>query len=92
MTPTPDLNEDITSDTAPLVGYAQLIRNLATEYNVGLIDSYLAFKTIKLSGISLTGYMSQSNHPNEIGHQTVASEIKNWFVPPVSALVPTPIK
>ena len=92
MTPTPDLNEDITSDTAPLAGYAQLIRNLATEYNVGLVDSYLAFKTIKQSGTSLTGYMSQSNHPNEMGHQIVASEIKKWFIPQVSALVPTPIK
>ena len=81
MTPTPDLTEDITSDTAPLAGYAQLIRNLATEYKVGLVDSYLAFKTMKLSGTSLNGYMAQNNHVNALGHQVVANEIKKWFVP-----------
>lgn len=79
MTPTPDLAEDITSDTAPLAQYAQLIRNLAAEYKVGLVDSYQAFKTLKQSGTNLDGYMAQSDHPNAIGHQIVATEITKWF-------------
>jgi len=79
MTPTPDLTEDILSDTAPLAGYAQLIRNLASEYHVGLVDSYQAFKMLKQKGTDLSTYMAQNNHPNETGHQVVATEISKWF-------------
>lgn len=81
MTPTPDMTEDILSDSAPLAGYAQLIRNLAAEYHVGLVDSYQAFKTLKQNGTDLSGYMAQNNHPNKLGHQVVASEICKWFTP-----------
>jgi len=79
LTPTPDLTEDILKDKAPLAGYAQLIRNLAFEYHVGLVDSYQAFKTIKQNGADLSNFMAQNNHPNESGHQVVAVEIKKWF-------------
>ena len=79
LTPTPDLTENILSDSAPLVGYAQLIRNLAFEYHVGLVDSYQAFKTLKQNGTDISNYMAQKNHPNELGHQLVANEISKWF-------------
>lgn len=79
MTPTPDITEDITSDTAPLAGYAQLIRNLASEYHVGLVDNYQAFKVLKINEKDISKYMAQKNHPNELGHQVVADEISKWF-------------
>ena len=79
MTPTPDLSEDILSDEAPLAGYARLIRKLAFEYKVGLVDSYLIFKKMKQNGTNLADYMAQNNHPNERGHQVVATEISKWF-------------
>jgi len=47
LTPTPDLTEDVLSEDAPLAAHAQLIRKLAMEYKVGLVDCYLAFKILK---------------------------------------------
>ena len=79
LTPTPDLSEDIANDSASLSAYAQLIRNLASEYHIGLVDSYSAFKTLKQNGTDLAGFMAQVNHPNELGHQLVANEINKWF-------------
>jgi len=80
LTPTPDLTEDILNEHAPLEAHAQQIRNLASEYKVGLVDSYLTFKILKQSGKNLSEYMAQNNHPNEYGHQVVADEIKKWFL------------
>jgi acyl-CoA thioesterase-1 len=79
LTPTPDLSEDILNDQAPLEGYARLIRSLAVEYKVGLVDSYLVFKKMKQNGTNLADYMAQNNHPNERGHQVVANGISKWF-------------
>lgn len=79
LTPTPDLSEDILNDEAPLAGYALLIRSLAAEYKVGLVDSYIIFKKMKQNGSNLADYMAQNNHPNERGHQVVATEISKWF-------------
>lgn len=80
LTPTPDLTEDITDNDAPLAGYAGLIRGLASEYRVGLVDSYLIFKTMKQNGVNLSEYMAQGNHPNASGHRVVALEIQQWFM------------
>jgi hypothetical protein len=44
-----------------------------------LVDSYLAFKEMKQNGKNHTDYMAQNNHPNERGHQVVATKISNWF-------------
>jgi lysophospholipase L1-like esterase len=83
LTPTPDLSEDILNDEAPLAGYSRLIRKLASEYKVGLVDSYLVFKKMKQNGTNLADYMAQNNHPNERGHQVVATEISKWFNSPM---------
>lgn len=83
FTPTPDLSEDILNDEAALAGYARLIRSLAIEYKVGLVDSYMVFKKMKQEGTNLADYMAQNNHPNERGHQVVATEISKWFSSPV---------
>jgi hypothetical protein len=56
---------------------------LASEYKVGLVDSYLVFKKMKQNGTNLADYMAQNNHPNERGHQVVAIEISKWFNSPM---------
>lgn len=78
-TPTPDTREDILSDDAPLKAHADQVRSLAAIYQVGLVDSYEKFKEIARSGENLSKYMSQNNHPNELGHRIVADEILGWF-------------
>lgn len=78
-TPTPDLNEDILNENAPLASHSEQIRQLALKYGTGLVDSYEAFRLLKMHGEDLKKYMSQSNHPNEQGHRIVADLISKWF-------------
>lgn len=79
FTPTPDLKENILDDKTPLAGHAEMIRKLAAEYHVGLVDSYKLFKEKAENGEDLHKYMSQNNHPNSAGHSCVAAEILTWF-------------
>ena len=76
FTPTPDMNENILDKNAPLSKHSRMIRKLAEEYQVGLIDSYRLFERL---AEHLKTYMSQSNHPNESGHKLVASEILKYL-------------
>ncbi|MFD2725171.1 SGNH/GDSL hydrolase family protein [Hyunsoonleella rubra] len=79
LTPTPDLNEDISSDDTPLAKHSEMIRALAKKHKVGLVDSYALFK--KLSETEpLIGYMAQNNHINQKGHQFVADAIFEYFI------------
>lgn len=79
LTPTPDLTENILDENTPLARHAEMIRRLADEYHVGLVDSYQLFKEKTEKGEDLKKYMSQSNHPNAAGHSCVAAEILTWF-------------
>jgi rhamnogalacturonyl hydrolase YesR len=80
FTPTPDLTEDILNPDALLEKHSQQIREIASKYRIGLIDSYAAFKKMKQDGADLKSYMAQSNHPNEKGHAVVCKLIMQWFV------------
>ena len=80
LTPTPDWSESILSPQAPLVAYSEMIRKLATEYKIGLVDSYALFKEKVQKGEELKDYMSQVNHLNEKGHKVVAKAIMKWFL------------
>lgn len=71
LTPTPDLREDILDENAPLAGHVKMIKKLGKEYQIPVIDVYSEFKAIKKSGTDISTYMSQGNHPNELGHQVV---------------------
>jgi len=75
FTPTPDLNEDILDENAPLVKYTTMIRELGKEYQIPVIDSYEHFKSLKIGGCELSEYMAQDNHPNEKGHREVLKEM-----------------
>ena len=57
-----------------------MIRKLAEEYQVGLVDSYQLFTQLAEQGEDIKTYMSQSNHPNESGHKLVADEILKYFI------------
>lgn len=80
-TSTADWTEDILDEENILSVHAAQVRELAAEYQTGLIDSYQIFKTIVENGGSLTTYNAQSNHPNATGHALVAAEIIEWFKP-----------
>jgi len=79
LTPSPDQSENIQDPNAALEKYAQQIRNLSSEFGIGLIDSYEVFKQLVASGDNLSKYMAQSNHPNEKGHLLIANEIMKYL-------------
>jgi lysophospholipase L1-like esterase len=79
LTPTPDLDENITSPESKLNIHARQIRKLAEKYGVGLVDSYGLFQKIAEKE-DLSGYMAQTNHINEKGHEIVAKAIGNFFI------------
>ena len=79
MTPTPDLTENMLDDNSPLEQYSKQIRDLSVKYGTGLVDSYAAFKQKKKDGEELNAFMSQSNHPNEKGHEVVMELILEYF-------------
>lgn len=81
MTPTPDLKEDITNEDSDLARHSEQIRQLAEQYEVGLIDSYALFRRLAETE-PLPAFMAQNNHINQKGHQLVADAIYeayfNW--------------
>lgn len=82
MTPTPDITQRPNvpvNEQRPLQEHAQQIRNLAAEYEVGLVDSLAAFGQYQQQGGDLTNLLSWQNHPNGAGHEIVAREILRWF-------------
>ena len=80
LTPTPDTTENILDDNSPLAQHSCQIRELASKYKTGLIDSYAAFREKRQNGYDLKAYMSQSNHPNEKGHRIVAGLIAGYLL------------
>lgn len=79
MTPTPDTKAKLDSPDDPLCQHAEQVRRLARQYGVGLVDSLAAFKRRVEGGAKLENLMSQPNHPNKNGHETVAKELILWF-------------
>jgi len=80
LTPSPDLNVNLSERDNELEKHAKQIKELSKKYEVGLVDSYLVFNKIKDECDCLAHYMSQSNHPNEKGHLLITSEILKYFV------------
>lgn len=82
LTPTPDSTQ---SGRAPieeqklLQEHAKQIRRLASQYSVGLVDSFKACMDYSKHH-DLSDILSWGNHPNRKGHEIVAREIMRWFV------------
>jgi lysophospholipase L1-like esterase len=79
LTPSPDQNVNYADPANELRKHADQVRKLAAENQVGLVDSYLAFEFLYPNKEQLSKYMSQVNHPNELGHELIANELIKWF-------------
>jgi acyl-CoA thioesterase-1 len=79
LTPTPDQSAKLDNANDPLNQHAEQIRQLAADYQVGLVDSLAAFRAEVARGTPLADLMSQANHPNARGHKLVAREVARWF-------------
>jgi len=79
LTPSPDQVENIMNPDARLNQFTNQLTALAKKYNLGLVNSYALFQKQVQAGQPLVKFMSQSNHPNELGHQLIAHEIVKWF-------------
>ena len=63
-----------------LVDHAAQVRELADHHNLGLADSFEAFRCHVKAPADLTQYLSHGNHPSESGHRLAAAEIARYFV------------
>ena len=79
LTPTADLAAKLSNEDDPLNRIAAMIRALAAENHVGLVDSLAAFKSATASGVPLESLMAQRNHPNRLGHELVVPKLLEWF-------------
>jgi lysophospholipase L1-like esterase len=79
VTPSPDQNVNLTDSTNVLKKHTDQIIQLAKENQVALVDSYKAFEFLYSDKKQLEKYMSQVNHPNELGHELIANDIIEWF-------------
>lgn len=82
LTPTIDCGQiyyDINSLKSDLTSLSQMIRDLADEYSVGLVDSYAVMNSKLEQGYLPSDFLSSVNHPNRAGHEIVAREIMRWF-------------
>ena len=80
LSPSPDQREEYEKLDNQLKQHTNQIIQLAKENEVGFVDSYKAFEFLYSDRAQLVKYMSQVNHPNEKGHELIASEIIKWFV------------
>jgi acyl-CoA thioesterase-1 len=79
LTPTADTSAKLDDPDDPLNQQAKMIRALAEEYHVGLVDSLAAFRLYLKNGGQLADLMSQINHPSRKGHDLVAAQLLKWF-------------
>lgn len=79
VTPSPDQTVNYADASNELKKHTDQIRRLASENQVALADSYKAFEFLYPDREKLKQYMSQVNHPNEMGHELISNEIMKWF-------------
>lgn len=85
LSPTADTKARVEDPLDPLNQHAAQIRQLATDYRTGLVDSLGLFHAELRRGARLEDLMSHSNHPNARGHALVALALLDWFPVTVSA-------
>jgi lysophospholipase L1-like esterase len=80
LTPSPDVRVDIfAKDSRSLEAHANQIRELAAQYHTGLADPFARFQEIARREGTIKPYMGSVNHPNDKGHQVIATEIMKWL-------------
>lgn len=79
-TPTWDLTWKEQSDYwHALEHHAQLVRDMADQYDVGLADFFSAFARTVKTPDDLHALLSHWNHPNRAGHELAAAELARYF-------------
>jgi hypothetical protein len=81
LTPTADVTQRRgapSEDALPLQRHAEQIRQLAADYETGLVDSLACFQAYQKRG-DLSDLLGWSNHPSRSGHELVARELLRWF-------------
>lgn len=63
-----------------LAEHAEQVRSLATQYNIGLADSFAAWQKRIEAPSDLSRLLSHVNHPTRLGHQLTADEIGRYFI------------
>ncbi len=81
VTPSPDKRNNFNDPDNELKRHTDQISQLAKEHGVGLVDVYDAFRFTYASEELMGSFMSQVNHPNERGHELIANQIIQWFIP-----------
>jgi len=79
LTPSADQTVNLLQPGNELELFATQLRELATEYHIGVADSYAQFKHLLEEKKDMSAYMAQSNHPNRQGHELIAEEIMKYF-------------
>jgi lysophospholipase L1-like esterase len=79
QSPAADTSAKLDSPDDPLNRHAELVRQLAKEQNVGLVDCLAAIQDYLKGGGKLADLMSQVNHPNRKGHDLVVERLMRWF-------------
>jgi lysophospholipase L1-like esterase len=79
LTPSPDQSVNYGDPANLLKKHTDQVHRLAAENQVGLADSYKAFEFLYPEKEQIQKYMSQVNHPNEMGHEMIANEIMKWL-------------
>lgn len=79
LTASPDQRVDILKEGNDLGLHSEQIREMARSHEVGLVDSFALFRQIAELEGSVISHMSHVNHPNEKGHEVIASAIMKWF-------------
>lgn len=79
LTASPDQRVNILEEGNDLQVHSEQIRQLAISNGIGLVDSFSLFKEIADRDGGIVKYMSHVNHPNEEGHDVIATAIMKWF-------------
>ena len=66
-------------DWDALEEHSEQIRNLASDYQIGLADVFQRFADYVKEDDDLTDLLSHVNHPNYEGHALIAREIAKYF-------------
>ncbi|HQE25330.1 MAG TPA: SGNH/GDSL hydrolase family protein [Candidatus Atribacteria bacterium] len=83
LTPTLDLSglyEESKYQWQLIHEHAHQIRELASEYQVGLVDCLAVFEDYINNGGDIADLLSWPNHPNRMGHELIGREILRWFI------------
>jgi lysophospholipase L1-like esterase len=66
-------------DWKQLTAHAEQIRGLASEYAVGLADTFLEFQRFIDRGGHLNDLLSHIVHPGYAGHKIISGALAQWF-------------